>query len=105
MTQARILVIKHGALGDLIQGFDAYAGLRAGHPDAHIALLTSPPYSGIAGRMPWFDEVIIDQRATPLNLAQSLRLRSVFRARWNMVVDLQCSRRTARYHRFLAAAG
>ena len=41
MTQARILVIKHGALGDLIQGFDAYAGLRAGHPDAHIALLTS----------------------------------------------------------------
>ena len=105
MTQARILVIKHGALGDLIQGFDAYAGLRAGHPDAHIAFLTSPPYSGIAGRMPWFDEVIIDQRATPLNLAQSLRLRSVFRARWNMVVDLQCSRRTARYHRFLAAAG
>ena len=47
MADAKILVIKHGALGDLVQGFDAYAGLRAGHPDAHIALLTSPPFSGI----------------------------------------------------------
>ena len=42
----QILVIKHGALGDVVQGFDAYASLRAGLPDAHIAVLTSPAFAG-----------------------------------------------------------
>ena len=31
MPHRRILVIKHGALGDIIQGLDGYASLRAGH--------------------------------------------------------------------------
>jgi ADP-heptose:LPS heptosyltransferase len=35
-----ILVIKHGALGDIVQAMDAFASLRAGHPDAHLAVLT-----------------------------------------------------------------
>ena len=33
----RILVIKHGALGDIVQALDAFASLRAGNPLAHIA--------------------------------------------------------------------
>ena len=48
----RVLVIKHGALGDMVQGFDALAGLRAGLPDTHLALLTTPPFLNLAGRMP-----------------------------------------------------
>ena len=43
MTE-RILLIKHGALGDIIQGFDAFESLRKSFPDAHIALLTTKPY-------------------------------------------------------------
>ena len=101
VAHARILVIKHGALGDLIQGLDAFAGLRAGHPNAHIALLTTPPFGSFAGRMPWFDEVITDRRSSALNICQTLRIRGLFRAGWHMVIDLQCSQRTARYHRFL----
>ena len=38
----KILVIKHGALGDIIQGLDAYASLRKGNPEAHIAIMTTP---------------------------------------------------------------
>ena len=41
-AKGKILVIKHGALGDIIQGLDAFASLRAGNPRAHIALMTSP---------------------------------------------------------------
>ena len=37
----KILIIKHGALGDVIQGFDAFASIRAHFSDAHIAVLTS----------------------------------------------------------------
>ncbi|MGB1177413.1 MAG: glycosyltransferase family 9 protein, partial [Candidatus Puniceispirillaceae bacterium] len=63
MDRPRILVIKHGALGDLVQGFDAFAGLRAGRQDAHITLLTSPAFVELARRMPWFDEAVEDPRA------------------------------------------
>ena len=56
----RVLVIKHGALGDMVQGFDAFAGLRAGLPDTHLALLTTPPFLDLASRMPWVDEVLCE---------------------------------------------
>ena len=100
----RVLVIKHGALGDMVQGFDAFAGLRAGLPDTHLALLTTPPFLDLAGRMPWFDEVLCDRRAPAVNLAELWRIRDIFHAGWDAVIDLQCSRRTAQYHRRFAPA-
>ncbi len=104
MKKQRILVIKHGALGDLVQGFDAFAGLRAGRSDAHITLLTSPAFSGLTRRAPWFDDVVEDRRASALNLPRLLGMRRLLQADWNMILDLQCSRRTARYHQFLTPA-
>jgi ADP-heptose:LPS heptosyltransferase len=98
---SRILVIKHGALGDIIQGIDAYAKLRAGHPGAYIAVLTTPPFAGLFAAMPWFDDVITDHRAVVVNLLQMMRMRRIMRQSWDMVIDLQCSGRTARYHQFL----
>jgi len=90
-------VIKHGALGDMVQGLDAFASLRSNLPSAHIALLTSSPFAGLASQMPWFDEVIVDPRAHALNVVQLLRVRGVLRRQWDVILDLQCSRRTARY--------
>ena len=100
----RVLVIKHGALGDMVQGFDAFAGLRAGLPDAQLGLLTTPPFLDLARRMPWFDEVLCDRRASVVNLVELWRMREIFRAGWDAVVDLQCSCRTAQYHRRFAPA-
>ena len=98
----RLLVIKHGALGDIVQGFGAFASLRAGHPNAHIALLTTSPFVELAKMMPWFDEVLIDRRAGIGHLLESWRMRSLIRGSWDMIVDLQCSQRTARYFQFFA---
>ena len=56
----KILVIKHGALGDIVQGLDAFASLRAGNPEAYITLMTSPGFVSLAEMMPWFDDVITD---------------------------------------------
>ena len=100
----RILVIKHGALGDIVQGLDAFASLRAGCPNAHIALLTTPAFASLAAMMPWFDEVITDPRAPAFNIRQIIRMRSILRNGWDKIVDLQCSRRTAHYHRFYASS-
>jgi len=96
-VQRRILVIKHGALGDIVQALDAFASLRAGNPHAHIALMTSPVFMSLAKMMPWFDEVIVDPRAGLLNLAAAWRIRQYFRQNWSLIVDMQCSSRTRNY--------
>ena len=54
----RVPVIKHGAFGDMLQGFGTFAGLHAGLPDAHLALLTTPLFFNLAKRVPWFHKVL-----------------------------------------------
>ena len=98
----RILLIKHGALGDIIQGFDAFDSLRKGCPDAYISLLTTKPYEKLMKSSNWFDEVLIDQRATAWNIFQTLRLKSLLRMGWDKIIDLQCSKRTANYARLVS---
>lgn len=58
----RILVIKLGALGDLILCMGAFSAIRKHHPGAHIALQTMPSFADFAREMPWFDEILIDPR-------------------------------------------
>ena len=96
-AREKILVIKHGALGDIVQGFDAFASLRSGNPQAHITLMTSLGFVSLASMMPWFDNIIVDPRATPFNFFANLRIRRVFRENWSIIVDMQCSGRTRRY--------
>ena len=100
VQQRQVLVIKHGALGDVVQGFDAYASLRAGLADAHIAVLTSPAFAGFMRMMPWFDEVLIDPRSSFLDVPATWRVRSVLRRGWDAIIDLQCSGRTASYQKY-----
>ena len=95
----QILVIKHGAFGDVVQGFDAFSSLRTSFPEAKITVLTTAPYAGLLRASGWFDEVILDARAPAWKLMQLWQIRSVFRQNWDKIIDLQCSRRTARYAR------
>lgn len=73
MTE-RILVIKLGALGDLVLCSGAFASIRAHHPEAEIALLTGPPFAAFALQMPWFDHVLLDPRPKATQPLQWLRL-------------------------------
>ena len=93
----KILVIKHGALGDIVQGLDAFASLRAGNPHAYIALMTGPGFVSLAEMMPWFDEVLTDPRASLINVVASFRIRRHLRRNWSVIVDMQCSGRTGWY--------
>jgi ADP-heptose:LPS heptosyltransferase len=56
----RILVIRYGALGDMIYCFQSYQEIRKAHPNAEITLLTAPAFVNFAKAMPWFDDVMID---------------------------------------------
>jgi len=97
--QPKILVIKLGALGDVVQVMGAAAAVRAHHPEAEITFLTTRPYADLARRAPYFDAVWIDERpgwGDPVGwwrLARRLR-----RAGFARVYDFQTRPRTALYH-------
>ncbi|MDX2027022.1 MAG: glycosyltransferase family 9 protein [Alphaproteobacteria bacterium] len=86
----RILVIRLGALGDLALCFQSFHEIRQAHPKAQIALLTMPPFAEFARKMPWFDNVLIDERAPGWRIDQWLGLLAQVR-RFNptRVYDLQ----------------
>lgn len=94
----RVLVIRHGALGDIILSFPAFAAIRDAHPSAAITILTTKPFAPLLARAPWFDRIEIDAKPAAWNLPALLTLRSQL-AGFDMVYDLQTSGRSSRYFR------
>ncbi|MDF7673624.1 glycosyltransferase family 9 protein [Acetobacteraceae bacterium ESL0709] len=96
----RILIIKHGALGDIFQAFNAFASIRHAYPVSYIAVLTSSTYKKVLQASPWFDEVLIDDRTKITDWRAARRLWSLFQ-NFDRVIDLQNSGRTRLYRRLL----
>ncbi len=93
----RLLVIKHGALGDFIQALGPMQAIREAHPQAHITLLTTAPYAELGRRSGYVDDVWIDPRPR-WNLGQWLALRAkLISGRFGRIYDLQTSGRSTRY--------
>ncbi|HWK44811.1 MAG TPA: glycosyltransferase family 9 protein [Stellaceae bacterium] len=98
----RILVIKHGALGDFVQALGPAAAIRRHHPDASITLLTTAPFVDLARRSPYFDAVWIDDRPSLSDPIGIFRLRRRLRqGRFDRVYDLQTSARSSLYFRLI----
>ena len=101
----RILVIKLGALGDIVQAMGPAAAIRRHHPGAEIVLLTSRPYADFLAAAPYFDAVWVDERPGLRKPLGVWRLRRRLReGRFDRVYDLQTSDRSSHYH-FLMGPG
>jgi len=101
MTE-RILVIKHGALGDFILATGPFQAIRNAHPDARITLMTTKAYADIARQGGWFDDVWIDARPKIWQPGAWLELRAQLNgAGFRRVYDLQTSARTSWYFKLL----
>jgi ADP-heptose:LPS heptosyltransferase len=95
----KILIIKLGALGDIIRSLDAIHSVRKSFPHSQIDLLTRKQHVAFCETIPWFDKV--RPAATPrlwelgkwLDFTRMLRLQ-----KYDLVVDLQCKSRTTLYH-------
>jgi len=96
----KILVIKHGAFGDIVQADGVLRDIRAFHPDAEITLLTTPPFRKLMVRCPHVDQVIADPRAPLWRIGEWVRLARLLSAgHFSKVYDLQNSERTDLYRR------
>jgi ADP-heptose:LPS heptosyltransferase len=92
----RVLVIKHGALGDIVLAFPAFAAIRAAEAGAEITLLTTAPFAPLLAESPWFDRIETDTRPAVWNFLGMLRLRRQLLG-FDMVYDLQTSARSTNY--------
>ena len=99
---SNILIIKHGSLGDLIQANGAIKDIKTFYKNRKVFLLTSEAYAIFMSECPHLDGVIIDKRLPRWNLYYLKDLKNKL-ARYNFskVFDLQNSKRTKFYKRFI----
>lgn len=100
-----ILVIKHGALGDIFRSMGAFQAIRDHHADARIVLLTESKYAQLARQCGYFDDVWLDNRKSWLNMPYVLKIRHLLNGgelgTFDRIYDLQASSRTDKYFRYL----
>lgn len=93
-----IVIIKHGALGDMINAMGAFSAIRSYHQDAHVTLVTSKAYADLAQKTGFFDTVVLDSRDRFYR--DFFKMRAVLKSA-DRVYDLQNSPRTSLYYLML----
>ena len=98
----KILIIKLGAFGDVMMSDGAFRDIRAHHQNAHISVLTTPPYRKIMHACPHIDEVLIDPRAPRWKFWTLIKVKQQLQAQdFTMVYDLQDNARTKLYFKWM----
>ena len=93
-----ILVIKHGAFGDVVLAGAAMEAIRNYHKNDYIICLTTKPFKIILKESPWFDMVVLDAKPKWYNIKGWKSLKSFFgKYKFKKVYDLQTSYRSNLY--------
>ena len=99
---SNILVIKHGSLGDIAQASGVIQDIFENHKEDKIYLLTTKPYFNLFKKNPYLTDVILDKRASRLNLIYLYFLmKKIKKYNFSKVYDLQNSSRTNFYKKIL----
>lgn len=97
-----ILIIKHGALGDLIQITSSLKSIRQKYPDSKITFLTDIKFKFFSDRIIFVDEIIYENRPSFFRIDKWLTIiLKIVKRRFNIVFDLQNSDRTSVYYFFI----
>lgn len=86
MADFRILVVRLGAMGDVIHALPAVATLKHGFPRSHVTWVIRPRWMPLIEGNPFVDEVIPWERTMKGIAAAWRRLRA---SRFDLAVDLQ----------------
>lgn len=83
----RILVVRLGAMGDIVHTLPAVASLKHGFPESHLTWVVEPLWAPLLEGNPFVDHVVTIERGS----AQAWigRLRELGAAKFNFAVDFQ----------------
>lgn len=86
MDGARILVVRLGAMGDVIHALPAVASLKHSFPHSHVTWVMRPRWAPLVEGNPFVDEIVLFER-TPRGVLDAIRrLRG---RRFDLAVDFQ----------------
>ena len=93
--QKNILIIRLGALGDVILQSGWIFAVREKYPDAHITFMTRKPFASFIKCIPFIDRVIVDTHPR-YNLKEWWKIckTEIADKKWDYIFDLQASNRT-----------
>ena len=95
----KILIIKHGSLGDIIFALPAMHSIHKYYDNAQIEILTQRKYFQFIKLSNYFDNLIEDNRSS--NIFLTIRLLSgLLKNKYDLIIDLQNSSRTSYYNLF-----
>jgi heptosyltransferase-1 len=87
MNGARILVVRLGAMGDVLHAAPSVASLKQSFPNSHIAWAIEPRWAELLEGNPFVDELVFVNRRS---LGELMALRKRLRAgRYTIAVDFQ----------------
>ena len=93
-----ILVIKHGAFGDIILAGAAMKAIRSYHKNDYIICLTTIKFEKLLKSSPWFDMVVVDSKPKLYNVKDWRVLKYFFnKFQYKNIYDLQTSYRSNLY--------
>jgi heptosyltransferase-1 len=82
-----ILVVRLGAMGDIIHTLPAAAALKAGHPHSHLAWVVEPKWAPLLEENPFVDRVLLLRRDSLAGLLASQR--AICETNYDFAVDFQ----------------
>ena len=84
----RILIVLHGAIGDVVRAMPLALRVRRGFPRAHVAWAVEPPAAPLVAGHPAIDERIVFRRDLGPRAFLPF-LREIRRGRFDLTLDLQ----------------
>jgi ADP-heptose:LPS heptosyltransferase len=88
----RILVVRLGAIGDVVRTLPAAALVREAYPAAHLAWLVEPATASLLRAQPWLDEVLVFPRTGLRKSVKSRHFGRAFRELRGFLQDLRSPR-------------
>lgn len=102
MCKSKVLVIKHGALGDFVNSLRVMSALKKRHPDSYFVLITQSFLKKLAEKTGFFDEIVIDNRTySPKDWWRVVK-KTLADIPYEYIYDLQTNNRTLKRYAPLA---
>ena len=98
LNPKEILLIKHGSLGDIVFALEPILSIHKKFNNSVIDLVTEDKFIPFFKKIKMFDQFLIDNRAG--FLPSFSLIRKIIKGKYDLIIDLQNSKRTNFYHFF-----
>ena len=99
LNPKKILIIKHGSLGDIVFALEPILAIQNKFDNSVIDLVTEEKFISFFKKIKMFDQFIIDNRGGFFSTLSLIN--KIINGKYDLIIDLQNSKRTNLYHFFI----